>query len=354
MEREHLSTKQTIGTPMKATSLQIEHPGNIALHNHNDFSEKQLESLLQSSLRGTPSSLDAHLICHTQNIALTGTKTKLHCYYLPLDGNGRVRVKPLAEHLRHRIIDYAIPRATVNEAKSLAISTNSMAPILKLDERAKKLLTHLATSGEGGELLLFAMAEAIFGITQIICKMTLKTSTSMHYHGSDGVYAEIRAEGGLNIYWGESKVYQSPSTAISNCLESLSPFLLEEDGEDAERNQDILLINEFANFDDERLINGLKEFLDKDNPKSHKTRHCGFALTAFDSKSYPTVGASKSAEEIAASITRQLNNWKSTTTGHISANSLESFDMHFICVPMPSVEAFRSYFLKLLGAGNDS
>ncbi|OBQ56903.1 hypothetical protein SP90_01335 [Halodesulfovibrio spirochaetisodalis] len=313
-----------------------------------------LGELLRDALRGKPSSLDAHLICHTKDLELEETKTRLHCYYLPTDANGRIRIKPLAEHLRDRVIDYAIPRKTAEEARRVAMETNSLAPISALHERAKNLFTDLAKSGEGGELLLFAMAESIFGITQVICKMTLKTSTSMHYHGSDGVYVEARPEGGLNLYWGESKVYQTPSTAISNCLESLAPFLLDEEGEDAERNQDILLVNEFANFTDEHLIAGLKEYLDKNNPKSLLTKHCGFALTAFDSHSYPHKGAAASTEDVSAALAQQLKNWKKTTKGHIKNNKLEHFDIHFICVPMPCVEDFRSYFLKIIGVSNDT
>lgn len=312
-----------------------------------------LDSVLQESLRGATSAINTHLLCLKRDIAIEDTKTLLHCYFLPLDGNGRVRWKPLADFLRNQIIDYAIPRRTIRAAYEQAQATSSMASISALHEKARRLFTHLAKSGEGGELLLFAMAESIFGITQIICKMALKTSTSMHYHGSDGVYAEARDDGGLNLYWGESKVYSDPAAAIRNCLASLAPFLRDPEGEDAARSQDIFLINEFANFDDPRVVGALKRFLDPDDPASLQVTNCGFALSAFDSASYPAADAETTADEIAEAITSELEGWSSTAGGRVVNETLENFHIHLICVPMPSADAFREYFLRLLGVTND-
>jgi hypothetical protein len=292
-----------------------------------------LDVALRASLRGGASRVNAHLICLERDIFVGKTKTKLHCYCLPIDGNGRIRMKPLAEFLRDQIIDYAIPRRTIQEAYQQAADTGSMAAISNLHERARRLFTHLAKSGEGGELMLFAMAEAIFNLSQIICKMTLKTSTSMHYHGSDGVYAEARPDGGLNLYWGESKIYGDASAAIRACIESLAPFLREPDGEDAARDQDLLLINEFANFTDPRVIATLKKFLEKNDPKSLSVRHCGFALSAFDCDCYSGADHEAKADEIAAAIAKHLTKWTEAADNRICHERLDKFDIHFICVP---------------------
>jgi hypothetical protein len=313
-----------------------------------------LDAALRASLRRGASSLETHLICLERDVLVGKTKTKLHCYFLPVDGNGRIRMKPLAEFLRDQIIDYAIPRRTIKDAYDQAAETGSMAAISNLHERARRLFTHLAKSGEGGELLLFAMAEALFNLTQIICKMTLKTSTSMHYHGSDGVYAEARPDGGLNLYWGESKIYGDAAAAIRSCMESLAPFLREPEGEDATRDQDLLLINEFANFTDETVIAGLKKFLDKNDPSSLSVRHCGFALSAFDCDCYPGADNEAKADELAAAITSQLSTWVKAADGRVCHEKLEKFDIHFICIPLPSADEFRKYFLSLLGVKDDS
>jgi hypothetical protein len=316
--------------------------------------EFDLDAALRRSLRGKPDKISTHLVCLRRDIPVGTTKTRLHCYFLPLDGNGRVRMKPLAEFLRNQIIDYAIPRKTIEEAIKQSTLSGSASAMSALHERACQLFTHLAQSGEGGELLLFAMAEALFGITQIICKMTLKTSTSMHYHGADGVYAEARRDGGLNLFWGESKIYGDAKDAIRNCLQSLAPFLRDAEGEDAARNQDILLVNEFANFSDERLVDALKRFLDKDDKSSLAVRHCGFALSAFDCASYPLGDAETTADALAAAISKEIDGWLKTTGQRVAHEKLQTFDIHFICVPLPSASEFRSYFLKLLGVHDGS
>lgn len=313
-----------------------------------------LDAALRGSLRRGSTKIDTHLSCLERDIQVGKTKTKLHCYFLPVDAHGRIRMKPLAQFLRDQVIDYAIPRRTIQEAVDQVNETGSMAALSSLHERAKRLFTHLAKSGEGGELLLFAVAEALFNITQIICKMTLKTSTSMHYHGADGVYAEARADGGLNLYWGESKIYGDAAAAIRNCMESLAPFLREQEGEDAAREQDMLLINEFANFTDERIVAALKKFLDKNDKASFSVRHCGFALSAFDCDCYPSEDVEAKADELAVAISEQLKAWVKNADNRICAERLEKFDIHIICIPLPSAEEFRSYFLSLLGVRNDA
>lgn len=318
--------------------------GSVEAHDPFD-----LGSALRASLRGKSTKLDAHLVCLERNIEVLPTKTKLHCFFPQIDGNGRVRVKPLAEFLRDQIIDYAIPRKTIAAALREVEQTGSTAPLSHLHERAKRLFSHLANSGEGGELLLFATAESLFNISQVICKMTLKTSTSMHYHGSDGVYAEVREDGGLNLYWGESKVFGNAAAAIRNCMESLAPFLIEPEGEDATRDQDILLINEFANFTDARIVNALKGFLDKDNTLSLQVRNCGFALCVFDGECYPADDVEAKADDLAFEIRKNLESWSKAASSRVCQEKLDNFDIHFICIPLPSASLFRSYFLSLLG-----
>jgi hypothetical protein len=194
------------------------------------------------------------------------------------------------------------------------------------------------------------MAEAVFGLAQILCKMSLKTSSEVHYHGADGVYAEARDDGGLNIYWAESKIYDSATDAIRECLKSLAPFLTQPDGADAMRQGDILLVNEFANFTDERLVQGLRLALDPNQPTSLTTKHCGFALIAFDCEGY-TCDAEPTLQQIERALQGELPKWKRNVLNRLTHENLSRFDVHFICVPIPSAEKFREYFLQQLGAG---
>lgn len=310
----------------------------------SDFGE-----LINSSVRRNGKITDAHLKALDINILVEDSKTIVHCYRLPIDGNGRVRFKPLAEYLRDRILDYAIPRKRISEAKDSLDKTGSTALIVKLENEAKALFTSLSNTGEGGELLLFALAEAVFGLSQIICKMSLKTSSQMHYHGADGVYAESTPDNMLKVYWGESKLYKNPSVAVRDCLKSLSPFLVDHDGEDSSRSRDLFLINEFANFDQPDLVEGLKRYFDLDDPQSLFLKHCGFALIGFDSDKYLDDGLNSDESFLEEQLRSQIPDWIKQIKNRVKKENIEQYDIHFICVPMRAVEEFREYFLRLLG-----
>src|SRR4051812_3915153 len=99
--------------------------------------------------------------------------------------------------------------------------------------------TDLAKTGEGGEMLLFLLAERFLGLPHVLCKMDLKTDSRVHYHGADGVYADVADDGHIKLYWGESKMYADAKTAIKACLKSLAPFILEDEHEKATRARDI-------------------------------------------------------------------------------------------------------------------
>ncbi|WPZ14613.1 DUF1837 domain-containing protein [Nitratireductor rhodophyticola] len=313
-----------------------------------DESTLDISSLLSGTIRTGGKVTDVHLKELGVAAEIEDTKTRVHCYRLPIDANGRVRYKPLAEFLRERIVDYAIPRKRIDDAKRHLNETGSTALLSKLEKEAKVLFTSLSQSGEGGELLVFAFAEAVFGLTQVICKMSLKTSTEMHYHGADGVYAKGTDEAGLNIYWGESKLYENPSDAVRDCLGSLAPFLIDPDGSDSARSQDVFLINEFASFDDPKITEGLKRYFDLDDKNSLSLKHCGIALIGFDSASYLDDGMNTDEAKLEAELEKQIPAWIKQIKNRVGKENIGTYEINFICVTMRTVKEFRTYFLSLL------
>tara|TARA_R100000365_G_C2741326_1_gene70028 strand:- start:864 stop:1724 length:861 start_codon:yes stop_codon:yes gene_type:complete len=184
--------------------------------------------------------------------------------------------------MRNAVVDYAIPRSKVAEAKARDLKYNSTEATTELVERAKRSFTDVAKTGEGGEMLLFLLAERFLKLPQILCKMDLKTDNRMHYHGSDGVYAGVTPSGTLKLYWGESKIYNKVGTAIRDCLASLAPFLTELESEDAEREQDLILLSDKADLTNPELTDALKRYFDRSSPMSARVQYCGVALVGFD------------------------------------------------------------------------
>jgi hypothetical protein len=176
-----------------------------------------LAAALDSLTRAEPGRLDAYISAVEQEVKIENTKAIAHCYVVQIDGNGRPRVADFIQRLCEHIVDYAIPRSKIAEAHAELQRTGSSHKWGRLAREAKNLFVDLANTGEGGELILFVFAEYLFSLPQIICKMHLKTSEQMHYHGTDGVHAGVDPDSGmLSLYWGESKMHKTPDGAISS------------------------------------------------------------------------------------------------------------------------------------------
>ncbi|HVA89825.1 MAG TPA: DUF1837 domain-containing protein, partial [Chloroflexota bacterium] len=212
---------------------------------------------LTSALTGDPEALDVHLALIERDVLIDGHSVKIHCHCLTVDGNGRVQPRRLAEFMRNAVADYAIPRSKLAEAKARDLKYHSTEAVTALVEQARRSFTDLAKTGEGGEMLLFLLAERFLKLPQILCKMDLKTDTRMHYHGADGVYAGVANDGMLKLYWGESKIYKDAMAAIGDCLASLAPFLVEPEHEDAKRERDLILLSDKADLSNPDLTEAL-------------------------------------------------------------------------------------------------
>jgi hypothetical protein len=280
---------------------------------------------------------------------IDGHAVKVHCHCLTVDANGRVQPHRLAEFMRNAAADYAIPRAQIDKAKARDAKYNSTDSVAALVEQARRSFTDLATTGEGGEMLLFLLAERFLKLPHILCKMDLKTDTRMHYHGADGVYAGVSPEGVLKLYWGESKLYSDAGAAIRACLSSLAPFLIELDHEGSERERDLTLLADKANLNQPELTDALKRFFDKNSPESKRVRYCGVALVGFDAAFYPVDTIKAVADEIAAAARVEFEAWLSTIDRRLTTEKLEQVEIELFCLPLPSVEGFRAAFLTAMG-----
>jgi hypothetical protein len=304
---------------------------------------------LAAALTGDPDTLDVHLSLVERDVVIDGCQVKIHCHCLTVDGNGRVQPRRLAEFMRNAVADYAIPRSQLAKAKVRDTKYNSTEAVTALVEQARRSFTDLAKTGEGGEMLLFLLAERFLKLPQVLCKMDLKTDTRMHYHGADGVYASVTTEGMLKLYWGESKIYKDATTAIKDCLASVAPFLIEPEHEDAERERDLILLSDKADLSDPELTAALKRYFDKTSPMSKRVKYCAVALVGFDAAFYPSDQAQAVADKMAEAARIELKKWCATIGTRVKTEKLEQVEIELFCLPLPSAEDFRSAFLKAMG-----
>ncbi len=250
--------------------------------------------------------------------------------------------------MRNAIVDYAIPKSRLEAARLRDAKFKSGSAVAALNAEAVGTFTDLHNTGEGGEMLLYLLAERFLQVPLVLCKMDLKTDSRMHYHGADGVYASVNKDGLLKLFWGESKVYGDPTSAIRDCLASLAPFLVEVDHEGAGRERDLILLSDKADLNDPDLTAAFRKYFDRNSPLSNRVEYCGIALIAFDADFYPT-DTKAVADEILSSAKGEMQNWIKNVKNRLGIEKLEKFDIQFFCVPVPSADGFRQAFLKALG-----
>lgn len=303
----------------------------------------------KQAIGSKPNTLEVHLDLVERDVEIAGCKVRIHCHCLKVDADGRVSAARLAEFIRTAVIDYAIPHESRQRAKERDDREGGFAATIELYHRALGMFTDLKTSGEGGELLLYLLAERFLGLPQILCKMSLKTSAQVHYHGADGVYANVDEDGVLNLYWGESKIHSDPTRAIRECLSSLKPFLDEEDGEAAQRERDLVLLSERADLGKPELNSSLRRFFDQTDPLVKRKRYRAVALVGFDSADYPAAGGKCGANDIVDASREALNKWSKNVGNRLTIEKLTDCQIEFLCLPLPDAEAFRSAVLASLG-----
>ncbi|SHG99465.1 protein of unknown function [Chryseolinea serpens] len=296
-----------------------------------------IPKIVEDIRRGNPHSLDSYLTTIEKSISLSGTKTQFYLHLVATDGNGNIRLSDFIEFVARHITAYAIPRGRFIEAKEKDDKEGLGIHLNRLYEDAKKLFTPLKNTGEGGEMLLFILGEVLLGLPQLFCKMSVKTSGSMHYHGADGIHVGVDNDGNLELYWGESKLYQNFNDGLKQCLDSLKPYLKR----DAD-HEDLLLLQTHLDLADEQKTNAIKRLLDKDNPEFNKVSYCGLCFIGFDEDLYQKTTQKAEletfCEEIRLKIVTKLQEYE-----------LADFKIHFFCLPVVSVEEFRKLFLEKLG-----
>jgi hypothetical protein len=170
--------------------------------------------------------------------------------------------------MRNALADYAVPRSQLEKARARDIRFKSSSAVAALHRQACSTFTDIENTGEGGEMLLFLLAERFLKLPQVLCKMDLKTDSHMHYHGADGVYAGVTDDGLLKLYWGESKIYNDATSAIRSCLASLAPFLVQTDSDGSARERDLVLLSDKADLSDPKLTEAFKRYFE-----GHVARH---------------------------------------------------------------------------------
>lgn len=327
-------------TAVALTSTGAERAAAAALGDH-----AWLTRALAEAARGRATTVEAFLHHVEPPREVPGTLATCRTHFVVCSPDGTPRVDELTRRLAGEVMDFCIPRSRIDEAARAYEEEGSTLHFGRLQEEARSLFTSLKNSGEGGELLLYMLLETVLRVPQVLCKMPLKTSAQMHVHGADGVHALAKPDGGLALYWGESKLFASASDAVRECLDSLAGFLLDGPGV---RRRDMLLMRDHASLEDPALTAALRAFFDEDDVRSTRVEYRGACLVGFDHDDYPD--ARSGDAEIQAQVQAAVEGWAVHVGRRVEASRLASIRLEVFCVPFPSVADFREAIGKALSA----
>lgn len=279
-------------------------------------------------------------------------RVKGHFHYLALR-DSKPTVNELLDVAHKRIVNFALPRSRIRHAiDEMTANPGSADAWVALSAEARDLFIktrdETKRSGELGEILLFMLAEWVLRAPIVACKMYLKTAHQMPVHGRDGIHLGFDGDQ-LVVYWGESKLHQEISSALSDIVVSISDYIADA----AERANEVRIIRANLDLDqqDPDMIEAIRAYFNPWNENSNLVSDRFVCLAGFDSKIYKAVESLPHAEAELAFIQeyeRRIDSAGELLKKYIEEAHLEGLHFNFFLLPFPSIEDARSAFQKLL------
>ncbi len=142
----------------------------------------------------------------------SGTK-RIQAFYLTACDAQKVREEALIDFMLAQIVTYVLPRAEYHNAKA--------DDYRRIVNTARDTFVKSTKSGEAGELLLYILLESR-GIVQLYSKMSLKTSSKMHFHGFDAIHIQVGKN--LVMHFGHAKTHASLASGLAEVLDDIQKF----------------------------------------------------------------------------------------------------------------------------------
>lgn len=308
-----------------------------------EFEVESLEDLrnrVDALVRGNLGQFESSLVSHGEPGGVDGTKSTLRCHFIRSDGNGLPRVAAFARQLAREVIFHCIPRSDIAALSDLDDPNDRIRELSRLHASARDLFTtNQENSGEGGELLLYALLEQGLGVPQILRKMSLKTNTNVQVHGTDGVHAKVLESGVLALYWGEAKIYTDLSSALTDCFESIAPYL---QGKAAD--QDLWLLRHYADLGDKDLTDRVIQYFDDSSPKSADVEVRGACLVGFTHADYPVLP--RDGLVLQEQLEAAVATWKKSIATRLKNRGISGYQIEVFLLPIPSADDFRQAILS--------
>lgn len=214
----------------------------------------------------------------------------------------------------------------------------------------KKASRNTNRNGEFGELITFLLIELVLKAPQFVAKMSLKTSSQMPIHGSDGIHLGYDAgRGALQLYWGESKCYASVKEAISNAVISIKENL-----EHNKMAHELFLIDQYfdlAGFPDQ-FREAILSFLNPYDENYNKRTDISVMFIGFNFPGFAKLNGIKPEEiesKFTAELCASLKEYAEYLDSTLSADGVKDHAIEVFFMPVPSISDLRKLFQDKIG-----
>lgn len=278
--------------------------------------------------------------------------------HYPALRDAQATVEELIQTIALYLTHFSLPRKRVEAVyaaqEKMASAFERHQAISRLEQEARSLFIRARKSsqrtGEAGELLLYLLTEWMLGAPQIIAKMSLKTSTQMPVHGSDGIHVRFDAEAGrLIFYSGEAKLHSDLGQAIKSAVASIKA------GSSREKMQhEIELVQRHIDFTGlgEAAQTALLRYLDPFDNTYNERLEVVTCLIGFDFAAY--AGLTADGMEDPDVSFKSLAVAKLRDVGPAFAKALADAGLlrqrvELFLFPVPSVSVLRDLFQNQIG-----
>lgn len=271
--------------------------------------------------------------------------------------DGVPTVQEFVEYLYDCLIPYCLPKGKIRDTLKGVDPAVDYSRIVRLGDDAKSLFikakNQLESGGEPGELILYALLEWVLKAPRLVSKMYLKTNNNMPVHGTDGIHLGYdEAKDLLTIYFGESKIYQSFSSAADAAFTSMADLLANA----GQISREIEILNNLSDLSSlpPTFQTKIAEYI---NPYSTskatlQKRIVHACLLGFEYTAYNRILAlepDKVASAFECKYKQRIASACRVIERHYGKRLPVTTNLHLFLLPFPSVKDFRTAFYAKLG-----
>ena len=271
--------------------------------------------------------------------------------------DGVPTVQEFVEYLYDCLIPYCLPKSKVRDALQGIDPVQDYHRIVRLGDDAKSLFikakNQLESGGEPGELILYALLEWVLKAPRLVSKMYLKTNNNMPVHGTDGIHLGYDGNKDLlTVYFGESNIYQSFSSAADAAFTSMADLLANA----GQISREIEILNNLSDLNslDPAFRAKIADYI---NPYSKskltlQKRIVHACLLGFEYPAYNRILAlepDKVASAFEEMYQKRIGSACRVIERHYGKRLPVTTNLHLFLLPFPSLNIFRAAFYEKLG-----